>query len=330
MNRRDALRSLLTTTGAALAPSILAPRVLHAEGTFPSRPIRVVVPVAAGGGVDTFARLIAAKLKTRRDVAMVIENRTGGNSTIGGLDVQRAAPDGYTVLFHASTHNVARLVMRNAPYDPLADFTPIALAGSAPLVHIVSGARPEATLAEIVAAAKSRPDQWSFATAQLGAPGHLAEVAFNQLTGLKAPIIVYRGTAPAANDVVGGHVPMMIEAILALLQMVRAGSVRAIAVTSAKRSALAPEIPTMAEVGLPALSFDAWWAMWGPPGMPPDLVATINGWVNEAVQELATEGRLAALGIEPAARTPQDFARFLAQDLDRSAALLKAAGFQPE
>jgi tripartite-type tricarboxylate transporter receptor subunit TctC len=288
MNRRDAIRSLI-------AAAVFAPGAARSQAGFPNRPIRIVVPVSPGGGVHTFARLIAAKVKTQRDVHFFVENRTGGNSTIGGLDVQRAAPDGYTVLFHASTHNVARLVMRNVPYDPAADFTPIALAGTAPLLHIVANSRQEKTVAEIVAAAKANPETWSFATAQLGAPGHLAAVAFNQCTGLDLPIIVYRGTAPAANDVVGGHVPMMIEAILALLPLVRTGSVRAVGLTSARRSPLAPEIPTMAELGLLALNFGAWWGMWGPPGMPDDLVQTINGWVNAAVEELGREGRLAAL-----------------------------------
>jgi tripartite-type tricarboxylate transporter receptor subunit TctC len=325
MNRRDAIRSLIAAAGAALAPGAARP-----QAGFPNRPIRIVVPVSPGGGVDTFARLIAAKVKTQRDVHFFVENRTGGNSTIGGLDVQRAAPDGYTVLFHASTHNLARLVMRNVPYDPAADFTPIALAGNAPLLHIVANSRREKTVAEIVAAAKASSETWSFATAQLGAPGHLAAVAFNQYTGLNLPIIVYRGTAPAANDVVGGHVPMMIEAILSLLPLVRAGSVRAVGLTSSRRSSLAPEIPTMAELGLPALNFGAWWGMWGPPGMPDDLVQTINGWVNAAVEELGREGRLAALGIEPAAETPQAFAQFIADDFARSAKLLKAANFQPE
>jgi tripartite-type tricarboxylate transporter receptor subunit TctC len=323
LNRRDVLSSMLAA-GATLAPTVVRAQA------FPNRTIRIVVPVAAGGGVDTFARLIAAKVKTQRDVTFIVENRTGGNSTIGGLDVQRAAPDGYTVLFHASTHNVARLVLKNAPYDPIADFTPIALAGHAPLVLIAANNRPEKTLKDLVSAAKANPDKWSFGTAQLGAPGHLAAVAFNQFTGINVPIIPYRGTAPALNDVVGGHVPMMIEAILALLPMVRAGSVRAIAVTGTKRSKLAPEIPTMAEVGLPELNFGAWWAMWGPPNMPPELARTINGWVNEAVKALGTEGRLDALGIEPAQETPQAFGQFLVADVDRSAKLLKAANFQPE
>jgi tripartite-type tricarboxylate transporter receptor subunit TctC len=325
MNRRDAIASMLATAG-----SVLAPAVVRAQAPFPARTIRIVVPVAAGGGVDVFARLIAERIRVLRNVSFIVENRVGGNSTIGGLEVQRATPDGYTVLFHASTHIIARQVMRIVPYDPVADFTPIALAGQAPLVLIVANNRPEQTLKEIVASAKKDPNAWSFATAQLGAPGHIAAVAFNQLNDLNLPIIVYRGTAPAVNDVAGGHVPAMIEAILALLPMVRAGSVRAIAVTSAKRSTLAPEIPTMAEVGLPALNFGAWWGMWGPPGLPADLVATINGWVNEAVKELAAEGRLAALGIEPAQESPQTFREFIATDLDRSAKLLKAANFQPE
>jgi tripartite-type tricarboxylate transporter receptor subunit TctC len=330
MNRRFAIASLLASAG-----TLLASRIVRGQSDFPERPIRIIVPVAPGGGVDTFARLIAAKISSQRKADFVIENRTGGNGTVGGLDVQRAAPDGYTVLFHASTHNVARLVMRDVPYDPLTGFTPIALAGEAPLIHIIANSRPEKTIADIVAAAKAKPDDWSFATAQLGAPGHLAEVAFNQYTGLQdlglnVPVVAYRGTAPAANDVAGGHVPMMIEAMLSLLPLVRGGMVRAVAVTGRKRSALAPDIPTMAEVGLPELDFGAWWAMWGPPGMAAGLVQTLNGWVNDAVKALAADGRLDALGIEAVAKTPVEFAQYLRADLDRSAKLLKAANFVPQ
>ena len=143
------------------------------------------------------------------------------------------------------------------------------------------------------------------------------------------PVVVYRGTAPAVNDVAGGHVPMMIEAILALLPMVRGGAVRALAVTSSKRSPLAPDVPTTEEGGLPRLAFGAWWAIWGPPHMPADLVATLNGWVNGAVQALAAEGRLAVLGIEAAAETPEAFAKFIVADLERSAKILSAAKFEP-
>jgi tripartite-type tricarboxylate transporter receptor subunit TctC len=325
MHRRWALASILAAAGATLVP-----RIAQAQAGFPNRPIRIIVPVSPGGGVDTFARLIAAKIEQQRHVQFVVENRTGGNSTIGGLDVHRAAPDGYTLLFHASTHNVARLVMRDVPYDPVTGFTPIALAGEAPLIHIIANKRPEKTIKEIVAAVNAKPDDWSFATAQLGAPGHLAEVAFNQYNGLNIPIVVYRGTAPAANDVAGGHVPMMIEAIIALLPMVKGGLVRAVAVVGKKRSKLAPDVPTMAELGLPQLNFGAWWAMWGPPGMPNNLVLTLNGWVNDAVKSLAADGRLDALGIEPVAQGPAQFAQFIRADYERSAKLLKAANFHPQ
>jgi tripartite-type tricarboxylate transporter receptor subunit TctC len=329
MNRRFAIASML-----AGASSAIVPRIVRAQSSFPAsfpeRPIRIIVPVSPGGGVDTFARLIAAKIGEQRKIEFVVENRTGGNGTVAGIDVHRAAPDGYVVLFHASTHNVARLVMRDVPYDPLTDFTPIALAGEAPLIHIIANNRPEKDVREIVAAATAKPEDWSFATAQLGAPGHLAEVAFNQYTKLNIPIVVYRGTAPAANDVAGGHVPMMIEAILSLLPLVKGGSVRAVAVTGKKRSALAPDVPTMIELGLPQLDFGAWWAMWGPPAMPAALVRTLNGWVNDAVAALAAEGRLKALGIEPASRSPEEFAQYLRIDFDRSKALLQAANFTPQ
>jgi tripartite-type tricarboxylate transporter receptor subunit TctC len=325
MNRREIVASSLASAGLALLP-----RAGRAQTSFPNHPVRIIVPVSPGGGVDTFARLIAAKVEQQRGVHFVVENRTGGNSTIGGLDVHRAAPDGYTVLFHASTHNAAQLVMRDVPYDPLTGFTPIALAGEAPLLHILAPARTERTVKDVIAAAKAKPDDWSFATAQLGAPGHLAEVAFNQYAGVNVPIVVYRGTAPAANDVAGGHVPMMIEAIISLLPLVKAGAVRGIALAGKKRSALAPDIPTFAELGLPQLDFGAWWAMWGPPRLPADITHTLNGFVNDAVKALAAEGRLDALGIEPAAQTPEAFAQYLKADLDRSAELLTAANFQPQ
>ncbi len=325
INRRHAVASMLGAAGAMAAPA-----VLRAQAGFPSRPVRVVVPVSPGGGVDTIARLIANKIKQLHDLTFVVENRTGGNSTIGGLEVQRAAPDGTTVLFHASTHNLARLVLKNPPYDPVTDFTPIALAGTAPLLLILANNRPEKTLAEIVASAKKEPQAWTFSTAQLGAPGHLAEVALNQYAGTAVQVIAYRGTAPAANDVAGGHVQMMIEAMPALLPLVKSGSVRAVAVTAAKRSALAPEIPTMAEAGLPELNLVAWWGMWGPPALPAELTARLNSLVNEAVKLLKDEGRLDPLGVEPANETPQAFASFVVADYERSAKLLKAANFQPE
>lgn len=325
ISRRRAVGSMLGLAGVGL----VAPNIVLGQG-FSPRQLRIVVPVSPGGGVDTFSRLIAAKIQAKRNITVVVENRTGGNATIGALEVRRAAPDGTTVLFHASNQSVVDLVLKSAPFDPLADFTPIAVAGETPLVHIITPGRTEKTVAEITAAAKANKANWSFATAQLGAPGHLAAVSFIQHTGIDVQIIPYRGTAPASNDVAGGHVPMMIEAILSLLQLVRGGAVRAVAVTSKKRSSLLPEVPTMTESGLPSLNFGAWWGMWGPRDMSTEVTAALNGFVNDAVKELAAEGKLAQLGIEPYNETPAFFRQLMIDDHKRTAQLLKDANFKPE
>ncbi len=270
INRRNAIASIL---GVVAAPS-----VLRAQPGFPNRPIRIVVPVAAGGGVDTFARLIAAKAKTQRDVQFIVENRTGGNSTIGGLDVQRAAPDGYTVLFHASTHNVARLVLKNAPYDPAADFTPIALAGQAPMVLIIANNRPEKTLAEIVAAAKKDPTSLVLRDrparrARPSRRGRVQPIRRHQCAdhsvSRHGAVAERRGRRTRPADDRGD--PVAAAGWCAPAACAPSPSPATSARRSRRKSRPWPS------VGLPQLDFGAWWAMWGPPGMPAELTKTING-----------------------------------------------------
>jgi tripartite-type tricarboxylate transporter receptor subunit TctC len=180
-----------------------------------------------------------------------------------------------------------------------------------------------------VAAAKKDPAQWVFAASSLGSMGYLATVAFIQNTGVNLTITSYRGTAPALTDVEGGHVQLMIDPLLVLLPQARGGAVKALATTTAKRSALAPEIPTAVESGMPNLEYASWYGFWGPKGMPADVVSWLNGAVNEATGELAKAGRLATLGQEPAIASPEDFARYIATDFQRSEGLLKTAGFKP-
>lgn len=296
---------------------------------YPSRNIRLMVPFAPGGGVDVLARLYADKLKEMRGVTIVVENRAGGNGTIGGGIVQQSAADGHTLLFSASTHVMARQVMSNVPYDPVTDFTPIARVGEAPLLVVMAPSLPHRTIAEVVAAARTSPDRYTMAVASLGAMGHLATIAFNQLAGLNLTIASYRGTAPALTDVAGGHVQLMIDAMLALLPMARGGQVKALAITTPGRSALAPDIPTAAESGMKGLEFASWYGVWGPPGLPGDVTAWLNTAFNEATRELARSGRFAELGQEPVVETPAEFTRFIAADVARNAQLLKLANFQP-
>jgi tripartite-type tricarboxylate transporter receptor subunit TctC len=316
--------------GALAAGAGLTGREARAAG-YPdkSRTIRLIVPFAAGGGVDVLARLYADALKQKHGLTIVVENRGGASGTIGGQVARQAAPDGYTLLFSASTHTTARLVMREVPYDPLVDFMPIARVGEAPMLLIMAKDRPQTTIAEVVAAAKKDPAQWVFAASSLGSMGYLATVAFIQNAGVNLTITSYRGTAPALTDVEGGHVQLMIDPLLVLLPQARGGAVKALATTTAKRSALAPEIPTAAESGMPNLEYASWYGFWGPKGMPADMVAWLNGAVNEATGELAKTGRLATLGQEPAMASPEDFAKYIAADFQRSETLLKAAGFKP-
>lgn len=324
LKRREFVVSSLALLGGAL-PAGRA----FAQKDFPNRPIRLVVPFAAGGGVDVFARVLGEKLKETKGYTVVVENRGGANSTIGGMAVKQADPDGYTLLFSAATHLMAQQVMKNAPYDPIADFTPIARVGEAPMLLVMSPKLPQNTIAEVVADAKNQPDKWTFATAALGAPGHLATVAFNRLAGLKLMVIPYRGTAPGLTDVAAGNVQLMIDPVLALLPMAQGGQVKGLAVTSAKRSALAPDIPTAAESGMPGLEHATWYGVWGPKGMPADIVTTLNAAINESIKTLAQEGRLAKLGIEPVAETPAQFLEFSKKDLARNTELLKSVDFQP-
>jgi tripartite-type tricarboxylate transporter receptor subunit TctC len=324
MHRRHFITSALAA-GAGLASR----RARADDYPSKSRTIRVIVPFAAGGGVDVLARLYAEALKEKFGLTVVIENRGGASGSIGGQIVHQATPDGYTLLFSASTHTTARLVMREVPYDPLTDFVPIARVGEAPMLLIMTKDRPQTTVAEVVAAAKKDPAQWVFAASSLGSMGYLATVAFNQNAGLNLTITSYRGTAPALTDVAGGHVQLMIDPLLVLLPQARSGQVKGLAITTAKRSPLAPDIPTAAESGMTGLEFASWYGFWGPKGLPAEVVRWLNTAVNDATVDLTKAGRLSKLGMESVTGTPDDFARYIAADFKRSEALLKAADFKP-
>jgi tripartite-type tricarboxylate transporter receptor subunit TctC len=312
--------------GAAAQPAVS--RIANAQA-YPTRPITMVVPFPPGGATDVLARLYAQKLKETRGVTVVVENRTGGNGSIGAGAVRRAAADGYTLLFSASTHIMARAVMRNVPFDPVSDFAPIARVGEAPLLVVTAPSLPYKSISELVAAARLAPEHYTMAVPALGAMGHLATVAFNQLSGLNLAITPYRGTAPALTDVAGGHVQLLIDAVLALLPMVRGGQVNALAITTPKRSTLAPEIPTAAESGMKGLEFASWYGAWGPRSLPNDVAAWLNIAFIEATRDLARAGRFAELGQEPVTETRDEFARFIDADFARNSALLKLAKFEP-
>ena len=323
-----ARRQFILSSLAAVSASLVTAPAVAQQRRFGDRPIRIIVPFAAGGGVDVFARLMSEKLRQTHRLTIVVENRPGANGSIGGNAVKNAEPDGTTLLFSAGTHVMARQVMKNAPYDPIDDFASIARVGEAPMMLVASPKVAPNTVGELIAEARKAPEKWTFGTSALGAPGHLAELEFNRLAGLNLVIHPYRGTAPALNDVAGGHIQLLIDPVLALLPLATSKQVKGLAVTTARRTPFAPDYPTMSESGLAGMDHSSWYGVWGPKKLPADLVAELNVMINEAVQALNSEGQLAKLGIAPASETPAQFETFASSYRARNAGLLRASSFE--
>ncbi|MGQ3084427.1 MAG: Bug family tripartite tricarboxylate transporter substrate binding protein [Hydrogenophaga sp.] len=314
-------------TGLALSAVAAAPAL--AQGKFPDNMIKLVVPFAAGGGVDNAARLLAKQLQTDLGVTVVVDNRAGGSGTIGGKAVQTAHPDGYTLLFSAATHVLASHVLAAPPYDPVTDFTPVARTGEAPLLIVIPPSAPQKNLREVIDAAKGG-NNWNAAIPALGAPSHLATLLLAKQGKVNFTMTPYRGTAPAATDVAGGHVQLLVDSIISLQPMAKGGRVKPIAQTGAKRSSVAPDVPTAAESGYPGLVYVSWYGVWAPKGTPDDRVQFLNKAINKATEELTKAGSLSALGVEPVTESVDAFRKYIATDVAQSAGLLKEAGFKPE
>ena len=323
-SKLSSLVGLLTAIAIAAAP------VMAQAGDYPDQTIKIVVPFAPGGGVDAVARLMAEKVSKALSVSVIVENRAGASGTVGGGYVERSKPDGYTLLLSSNTHSMSKQVLADAPYDPLKDFTFIARVGSAPLMTVLAPDKPQNSLADIAKAIKAHPDQWTAGTPALGSPSHIATIAFMQLTGTKLAVVPYRGTAPALNDVAGGHIQLLTDAMLILLPMAKAGKVKGIAVDSSKRTSLAPDLPSAAESGVPGLNVSAWYGVWGPKGVPQDVVAKLNKAFADATRELDKEGKLSKIGVEPVYETPDQFLDFTQKEVAHNAELLKSVGFKPE
>jgi tripartite-type tricarboxylate transporter receptor subunit TctC len=315
------------TAGALLLLSTLA----IAQNKYPDGPIRMIVPFAAGGGVDSAARLIAKQLGTQLNTPVVVENKPGGSGSVGGKAVQLANPDGQTILFSASTQALIRQVMAVPPYDPLTDFAYIARVGAAPLLMVIAPHLPQTKLSEVMAAAKQNPDKWTAALPALGAASHLGTLMFAKQGGLtNLTTAVYKGTAPALTDVAGGHVQIQIDSIVSLQGMAKSGKVKPIIVTSAKRSAVMPNVPTAVESGYPKFMTESWYGVWAPKNTPNDRVQFLNQAINEAVNQLAKAGAFEPLGIDPVTESADDFRKYMAAYASESAELLKGVGFKPE
>jgi tripartite-type tricarboxylate transporter receptor subunit TctC len=313
----------------ALWASLLFPGWLSAQPA-PQGPIKLIVPFAPGGGVDTAARLIARQLQSNLGVSVIVENRAGASGTIGGKAVQTAAADGQTLLFSASTHVLAKEVLKNAPYDPVKDFQAVARVAEAPLLLVISPQLPQRNVKEILEAARQNPDKWTAALPALGAASHVGTLLMAKEGGVTLTTAAYRGTAPALTDVAGGHSQLLMDSIISLLPLAKEGKVRPIAVTSARRMGNAPDIPTAAESGFPNLIYYSWYGVWAPKATPALKVNSLNEAFNMAVKDLAKAGALSPLGILAVIEDAASFRKFIEQDVARSSELLRTSGFRPE
>ncbi|HVK31940.1 MAG TPA: tripartite tricarboxylate transporter substrate binding protein [Burkholderiaceae bacterium] len=313
------------TRRGALASALLLAAPLGRAQAWPAKPIRMVVPFPAGGATDLLARAIAQGLGSSLGQPVVIDNRPGAGGTLGSGEVMRAAPDGHTLLMAtSSTHSIAPHLNPNLPYKPELDFTPVAEVATAPNIVLVPKDLPVASMKELIAYAKARPGQLNYATSGNGTIVHLTTEAFKAQAGLFILHIPYRGTALAIPDLVSGKVQLLFDSVVSGLPHVKDGKLKALAITSPKRSPLVPELPTVAESGLPGFESVTWFGVYGPKGLPQDIAARIATELQRALAKPDVAERLARLGAEPVVDAgPAKFAAVVRADSARWAALIR-------
>lgn len=313
--------------GIAAAISLLAGAAVQAE-TYPAKPIQMIVPQAPGGTNDIVARLVAADLSQRLGQQVVVENRPGAGGNIGTQTAARAAPDGYTLLMTiSSTQAINPSLYRQVPFDPVRDFEPISPVASVPNVLVANPAFPARTLPELISMAKAKPDYYRFASAGNGTLNHLLGEMLNSMAGIKLEHVPYKGVAPALNDVLGNQVPLAFASLPSVLAHIKAGKVRALGVSSAKRSPFAPDIPAIGET-VPGYSGDLWVGLFAVKGTPKEVTQKLAQTMQAALADKTLRDKLAAQGAEVLSGTPAQFAAMLKTDLDKWAVIVKKSGAQ--
>lgn len=312
---------------AAAAAAQIAPYAIAQAGRFPSRPIKLVVPFAAGGGTDIVARLIASEAAKHLGHPIVVDNRGGAGGSIGSDLVAKSPADGYTILMATvSTHAINPALYEKLPYDPIRSFAPISLAARVGGVVAVNARIPAQSLRELADAMKKEPDKYSFGSQGVGGIGHLMGEMFNSQAGTRAVHVAYKGAAPALQDLLAGNIQVIYDTVPALLPHLRSGSLRALAVTTPKKSSSVPEIPTSAEAGFPNFLAETWNAFLAPAGTPVTVIEALNRAIVSAVQEPSVRGKMNELSAEPVGSTPAELGSFMRDEVQRWAPIVRASG----
>mgnify|MGYP000125460125 CR=1 FL=1 len=314
------------SAAVALALTLLALPATVVAQRYPDHPVKLIVPVPPGGGVDILSRAIGARMQQSMGVPVVVENKAGASAAIGTEALAKSPPDGYTIMMGYSAHATNPIFSASLPYDTNKDFAAIAHVGYIPLILVVPANSPYHTVQELVAAAKAKPGALQFASGGAGAGAHLSGELLKVNAGIDIVHVPYKGNAPALNDTLGGQVTMMFDTINTALPHVKSGKLRALAVTSPKRSPLAPDVPTMIEAGFPGFDISAWYVMFAPANTPKDVLARLNAEVNKAIADPEVRKTLGEQGVEFTGGTSEDADKFVRGEVDRWGKIIKTRG----
>jgi tripartite-type tricarboxylate transporter receptor subunit TctC len=315
----------------ALAALALAAGVAQAQpATYPDKPVRFLVPYPPGGGTDVIARIVQARFQAALGQPIVIENKGGAGGSVGSEIVAKSAPDGYTVLFTLSSHTINPAIFPKLSYDTLKDFEPVGLVASLPQILVAAPQFPANSVAEMTALAKAKPGTMAFASVGNGSPGHLAGELHALRIGTPLTHIPYRGGGPAVTDVMGGQVPTLWVSIPAAAQFVKVGKLKALAVSTLKRSAAFPDVPTMQEAGIADFEVDSWYAMFVPAKTPRAIIERLNTALNAVVSDPDVKAQLLAQGAEGVGGTPERLGQTVAAELPKWAKLAKDANIKAD
>jgi tripartite-type tricarboxylate transporter receptor subunit TctC len=302
----------------------------RAQTNYPQRPVRIVVPSSPGGGTDILARVLADHFSKTMGGQWFVENRPGAGQSIGIEAVARSAPDGYTLLMAASTLALNPIILKNVRFDPVRDFAPITQVASLPNVLLVHPSLPVQTLKDLIALAKQKPGELTYASAGIGTSPHMGMELLKSMAGINLVHVPFRGTGPAVTEVVGGHVPIVLSNTLTAKSLIDGGQLRALAVTGPKRAEGLPNIPTMAEAGVPNYEALQWYGLLAPAGTPPDIIARIHAEAAKALKLQDVKVRLASDGAEPVGSSPSAFADFIKLELEKWTNVARIANIRPE
>jgi tripartite-type tricarboxylate transporter receptor subunit TctC len=295
--------------------------------TYPSKPIRMIVPFPPGGTTDILARAIGAELTKAWGQPVVIENRPGAGGNIGSEAVARSPGDGYTLLMGTvGTHGINPSLYKKMPYDAVKDFAPVTLVALVPNILVVHPSVPAKSVAELIALAKKQPGKLTYASSGNGTSIHLSGALFESLAGVQMVHVPYKGSAPAVTDLLGGQVNMMFDNMPSALPHVKAGKLRALGVTSAKRSPAVPDVPTIAEAGVKGYEASSWFGVLAPATTPKDIVAKLNAEIAKSLGTPEMKEKLSSQGAEPVGNTPEQFGAFIRAEIDKWAKVVKASG----